>query len=226
MKQLIVILALLIPLLLSAAEWELRKEEEGIVIHTREAPGSNFAEYRGVVELECTLVDVLRILSDVETFADWMPDTENVELLSRTGCEQVYALETPAPWPVSRRDGVYKYRFERDTQLDVMRVAIRALPEELPERKGCVRVSSAEGFWLLKSLPDGKLAVSYQLLVDPGGSLPGWLANTKAVSRPFEMLHHLRERVAQLSAESEAQLEPCDADLDAWLTTLQAEELQ
>ncbi len=224
MRQLVLFLGLLLPLSLLAAEWELRKEEDGIVVHTRDVQGQSFAEYRGRCVLECELTEALAVLHDVAAFNDWMPDTENARLLQRSNCDQVYALETPAPWPVSRRDGVYRYHFERDTTLAFVRIAISALPEELPEQKGCQRVVAANGFWLLRPLEAGGLQVTYQLLVNPGGSLPAWLANTKAVSRPYEMLHHLRARVAAKAASTEETVALCDTDLHNWIVKVDSEE--
>jgi hypothetical protein len=51
--------------------------------------------------------------------------------------------------------------------------------------------------WTITPLKDGSLSLEYQLLVDPGGSVPAWLVNLAVVDGPFETMSALREKVKE-----------------------------
>lgn len=70
---------------------------------------------------------------------------------------------------------------------------MRAEPDYLPAVEGYVRVTRVDGFWQFTPLDD-KTEVTYQVHMDPGGSVPSWLANKFVVEAPFNTLRALRER--------------------------------
>ena len=77
---------------------------------------------------------------------------------------------------------------------------MQSKPKSVPPKKGMVRVQAMSGYWaFIPVLVDGKnsknVKVTYELSIDPGGSLPKWLVNTLAVDFPFYTLKNLRELV-------------------------------
>jgi hypothetical protein len=52
------------------------------------------------------------------------------------------------------------------------------LKEREPERKGIVRMPLLRGSWTIERLDAMRSRVVYQVAVNPGGRLPGWLAGT------------------------------------------------
>jgi len=47
----------------------------------------------------------------------------------------------------------------------------------------------------LEDLGDGRIDVHYEVLAEPGGNIPAWLAQSKVVSVPYDTLMGLKERV-------------------------------
>jgi hypothetical protein len=43
--------------------------------------------------------------------------------------------------------------------------------------------------------------VAYQIHADPGGSIPGWLANATVVDTPFKTLKNLRSTIQSLEPQ-------------------------
>jgi hypothetical protein len=105
---------------------------------------------------------------------------------------QIYYTEATAPFPFSNRDGIYKnlYRWKKDKQ--ILWVEIQLLPDYLPENTGLVRVIG-QGFWEVKVAATGKLDITFQMQVDPGGNIPAWLANLFTDETPYQSLFKLRE---------------------------------
>lgn len=181
---------------LFAQDWDLKKDKNGIKIYTKSVPGSSFKAFKGTTVLNAELRQVIAVIKDVEAYADWMPNSKRSEELSHPAeTHQIYYLSTKAPWPVSDRDGVYECRIRHDHTSQTTTVRIQALPDYLPEKKNHVRITRTDGFWRLKDLGDGRTDVHYEVLAEPGGNIPAWLARSKVVSVPYETLTGLSARV-------------------------------
>ena len=95
------------------------------------------------------------------------------------------------PWPVSNRDGVYRFTFARDGAGGSATVRVEALPDLVPRREGLVRIPRSEGHWSVESKGEG-VHLAYEIHADPGGWVPAWLANLTVVRMPFHTLENLR----------------------------------
>jgi hypothetical protein len=176
--------------------WSLAKESDGIKVYVRTVPDSAVREFRGEVEVKARPERVVQTLKDAGAFRKWMPDVVVSDLLKSTSTEQYHYLENKAPWPVSPRDGVYRFTYSRagDAAAEVTTVKVEAIPDHVPQREGKVRVPKADGQWKLVPTADG-VSVSYQIHASPGGSIPQWLADRVAIDAPFDTLKALRSYV-------------------------------
>jgi hypothetical protein len=65
----------------------------------------------------------------------------------------------------------------------------------IPEKKGIVRIPLSIERWVATPVPGGRIAISYDLRLDPGASAPGWLINLFATEGPFKTFSQLREQL-------------------------------
>ncbi|MFT7774061.1 START domain-containing protein [Roseateles sp.] len=173
--------------------WNLAKDADGIQVYVRSVADSPLREFRGEVQVRAKLEHVVLALRDAGAFRKWMPDVITSDLLKSSDTEQYHYLENKAPWPVSNRDGVYRFGYSRPAD-GVVVVSVEAVPNLVPLREGRVRIPLAEGQWRLVSNADG-VGVSYQMHASPGGAIPSWLANQAVVDTPYGTLKALRARV-------------------------------
>jgi ribosome-associated toxin RatA of RatAB toxin-antitoxin module len=76
-----------------------------------------------------------------------------------------------------------------------------------PVRDGVVRMPLLRGSWTIEPLDAARTRVVYQVAVDPGGRLPGWLVRRGAISALPEVLEQVRRRLERDSrAPSSSQL--------------------
>lgn len=178
--------------------WVLAKESEGIKVYTRNVANSPLREFKGEIELGTNPETVVKALKDAGSFRKWMPDVVVSELLSSTDKDQYHYLENAAPWPVSNRDGVYHFTYSRSDEggAVVTTVKVEAAPDYAPQREGKVRIPKSDGFWKIVPVGNG-VNITYQIHADPGGSVPGWMANTTVVDTPFKTLKSLRNYIPQ-----------------------------
>ena len=135
-------------------------------------------------------------MQSVETYKDWMPDTETSRMIARKSETNIfYYVETDAPWPVSNRDATYSMVMKYRPNEKAVYCTVKALTGILPEVSGVVRMTRADGYWKFREMGNGRVEVTLQIHAEPGGNIPGWLANTSVTSTPIETLLSLAKEV-------------------------------
>jgi hypothetical protein len=71
----------------------------------------------------------------------------------------------------------------------------------LPERDGVVRLKYNEGTWEVTPKGEGKTHIVYKFTVDPGGSIPSWLAGFGQKDGVLNTLKAVQERAQKLGEE-------------------------
>ncbi len=173
------------------AEWNLRRDKEGIRIYTRQVTDSDLDEFKAVVALEVPVQTLVKTLQDIDHMQDWAPNCKESRLLQLNNNEQYHYVISEAPFPIQDRDSYYYFHYE-DVNEGV-KIKMKALPDYQPEEEGMTRIPYLEGYWLFESMADNQTRVTYQVHADPGGSIPAWLANSVVVDSPFKTLNALRE---------------------------------
>jgi hypothetical protein len=176
---------------LAQDNWELEKDEEGILIYTRHIEGSGFKEYRAAAEMEGTLEDFMAIMRNVDDYPEVFSNVESARLLRSTDTSLTYYMTSDAPWPVRDRDAITLLTFNKGPSKLVINVSSR--PEYLDEEDGYVRVEETRGKWNVDVIEDSLLKVQLQMHAEPGGSIPSWLSNRVIVEGPFDDFQNIRK---------------------------------
>ncbi|TGL32467.1 START domain protein [Leptospira koniambonensis] len=194
MKQLYLIVFLLIPMQLFS--WDLEKEKNGITVHTREVEGSELKEFRGKVKLKADLNTVVSLIEDNPNYVTWFKDCKYAEAVKVLNTREKYIyIQNGAPWPVNDRDFVVHTVFSQDKNTGAVTYSIRSIDSIVAEKKGLVR-GTLKGFWRLVPVGD-EIEVTYQILSNPGGSIPSSIANFVVVDIPYETLKKMKEKVTE-----------------------------
>lgn len=149
-------------------------EAQGVLVESRPVAGSAF------VELRVTTV----VAGDAERLCARAFGTGRVEAGENVDSRQVLAesddervtYEQIAPPMVSRRDYALRSRRVRPSP-GTCRVEFEAANELAPPpRTGQVRIEQLKGFFAFEQLPDGRVKVTHQIHMDPGGQIAPWMA--------------------------------------------------
>lgn len=179
-------------------DWKQREDKNGITVYSRSSDFSEFDEFKATTTIDQSFHAFVALLQDVDRIPDWMHSVKRSKLLERSGDSiQIYYTEASAPFPLKNRDGVYLNRFKWDGQTRILMVDIEILPDYMEAEKNLVRISRGKGFWQAKELQEGRIELIFQMQVDPGGSIPSWLANMFVVDTPFQTLTKLKELIQE-----------------------------
>jgi hypothetical protein len=177
-------------------EWKLKTEKEGIRVYTRLFPGSKFKAIKVDVELDATLSQLVAVILDVNTGADWVYSTKSSVLLKQVSPSELYYYsEVNIPWPADNRDFIAQLKAVQDSHTKVVTVYGPVFPDYVPEKKGIVRVRHSEGKWVITPVGSHHVKVEYTLRADPGGDLPPWLVNMFVTKGPYESFKKLKEQL-------------------------------
>lgn len=186
-------------------EWK-TVETDPITIKVRERTDGKGKDVWAEGTLKADVRDVQAALLDQASYREWMPYVKESREVSRAadGSRVSYTrLELPV---VSSRDYVCQVVNDGLVAADGTGVFIQrwwAVPDALPVREGVVRLPRNEGTWEVKAKGEGASYAVYKFSVDPGGSLPGFLANMGQKGGVLDTWKAVEKRAALLKAERE-----------------------
>lgn len=179
------------------SDWELKKEEDGIKVFLRDVEGSKIQEYKAEAILKGKISNYIAVMKDVNSYDELYEHTKEVKLLFENDTFHVHYIATNTPWPVKDRDAVYSSTYRQYYDTKIVRIDMKIESGYVAEKDDYVRMEKADGYWLFDQVEPNKVEVIYQMLAEPGGSIPTWVVNMFLVDTPIEDLKKLQER-AQL----------------------------
>jgi hypothetical protein len=168
----------------------------GLAVHTREKAGAEVKEVKAVGQVDAPPEKVFQAVTDYEHQVGNLPYVQDQAVFSRTDKE--VTLWAVADFPmVSRRDWVIKSKLEKNLPGGVYRASWEpAVVKDVPQPEdGVVRLKVITGSWTLEPIDGGKRTLAtYQLLTDPGGSIPKFIANKANTTALPELFARVRKR--------------------------------
>ena len=174
------------------SNWELSKDKNGIRVYTASNPASRFKSIKVEANVEGTLEKLENILMDVSNNKNWVYNTKLSYLIKQTSPGDIlYYAETSLPWPISNRDMIIRMQFFHDTINNTLRVIATGVPNELPEKKGLVRIKYFNGLWDVKYDGNNGILINYTLSMEPGGNVSAGVTNMFISKGPYETFNNL-----------------------------------
>lgn len=181
--------------------WKLITDRNGIQVYMRHSDDSRLKTFRGVTKIE--LLDeyaLVGLLEDYANYPRWLHFIDSARELNRTGSLLRHLhFTTKLPWPLNDREALVQGRVEQaiTPQYETITVYLDNRPELLPKNPRFVRFPEMEGIFQVSRLGNNEVEVIYQLVLDPGGNIPTWLANLMLRDAPYFTLDRLRRIVAR-----------------------------
>ncbi len=155
--------------------------------------------------LPVSLQDVQSALTDHDNFRNFMPYVTESRLLAR-GADGARVTYTRLDFPlISDRDYVLRVLDEPVLDTDGKQVAFHQkwTPDNgtLPERAGVVRLRHNQGSWYFTPRAEGGVHFVYRFIVEPGGSIPGFLAGVGQKDAVMATVRGVEKRALKLAAD-------------------------
>ncbi len=182
------------------AGWKQVKDRSGIKVYTREVPGSDIAEFKGVGIVDARLEVLASILRDVSASKYWMANTEHAEEIKKLEGEDMIVLNiTRLPWPLKLREALVRITVRMDYNKGYANIDMQGIddPNLRPVSGNYVRMKYVHASVILEYIDREHTRVTYTARIDPGGNIPIDIANLFVVKIPFDSICSLRRLAAQ-----------------------------
>jgi hypothetical protein len=179
------------------ADWVLATQKQGIEVFVKAEAGSKIKALKLNCELDANISQVVALLLDIPATVNWMPHTKSCFITRQISAgELYYYTEVNLPWPLTNRDFVTHLLVLQDSDTKVVTIDAPAVPEPVAPRKGIIRIRQSKGRWIIKPLYKDRVQLEYDLMVDPGGSIPSSLINYFATDAAIEVIKNMQKIVS------------------------------
>jgi hypothetical protein len=179
--------------------WRSVQRADDVEIQRRTLTDSGIPEVRGLVRFAVPPVTVYQLVSDYNSFPEFIPSVAESRVLARDGTATRVYQRLDLPAPVKDRHYVIDVTDEVSTNesvIDVRWQLAHRESESLPSN-GALLPGAFAGSWHLaaRAGQDGCDAV-YTIHVDPAGALPDWLVTRMTESYVIKVVKAVRDRLA------------------------------
>lgn len=182
---------------LSGSEWKVVKEQNGIRVSTREVEGSTFLAFRGETVVEAGVASLVALLYDTPTAPKWLHECSLGMTLEEVRFDENYIFQIyDLPFPVSNRKVTLhtsltwtgeEARLETREANDFCQAHASRRCTDV-EAADMVMIERSRGYYLFRKRDANHTEVIWQQHIEPGGKVPGWLANMLVVDIPYHSL--------------------------------------
>lgn len=190
----------------AAPDWKKIGDEEGVEYFSKEIPGTNIIAFRGVTLMDASASKISAVLLDSPRKKEWVDRV--VEAYTIKHLNEWETLEynhTKGVFIVSDRDFVFKARVAFDVPAKRVSFHLRSTEAaEMPDRQkadGIVRGILADSHYVLTEIAPGKTRVEVDILADPKGAVPVFVANLFQKSWPKRTLNGIRKETQRPELE-------------------------
>ena len=182
--------------LIKKEDWNLVKDKEGIKAYTRTVEGSDVKQVKVHTYLKTTLSALVAIVRDVESHTKWIYKCKRAKTLKTVSeTDHYYYVESEVPWPISNRDIITHGVITQDKISKKVIITSTGVPDFIGQIDGIVRIKNLNARWEFVPKGNGIVELTFYLLIDLGGELPGWLINLAIADGPFETILNMRKEV-------------------------------
>ena len=184
----------------AAGGWTAAGTTRDVTLEFRDDPQLEVREVRATTELPFPAARIFPLVCDFTHYGSLVSGVQETKMMSGTAPSdyEIYMRYAPRFVVVSARDVVVHVQGQ-STPNGSSACQWTDLKEREPERKGIVRMPLLRGSWTIEPLDATRSRVVYQVAVNPGGRLPGWLVRRGAVSALPDVIEQVRRRLERES---------------------------
>lgn len=165
----------------------------------KQEDGKRFRSFKVEATFEGELDDLVRVLLDFDNYRDWSWHVLDNKTLKKVSATEYYIYVVhDSPYGVPDRDIALRMVFEPQTpSKPYVSVRTTAVPDFIPEKPPLVRMMAEDMVAKLTPLPGGKILITNEGYVDPGGKMAPWAINFVSRNAPYITLLGMRRAMQQ-----------------------------
>jgi ribosome-associated toxin RatA of RatAB toxin-antitoxin module len=197
MKPLKVSILLMLQIFVSAGyaqeNWKLSVDKGDIKIYTRPMLNSKINAIKVEFSIPVSSGQLVSLIMDVEHSDQWLYHCKSSRVIKAVSQNELYSYtEVSVPWPVKNRDFVSHLVLQQNPKTKVITIDGPAVNRMVPEKNDIIRIKHSSSKWTILPITAKSIKVTYELEVDPEGSIPAWLVNLFAIQGPLQTFQKIK----------------------------------
>ena len=169
-------------------EWELRKDENGIKVYTKEKGDTHIYMYKVITSLPAKPEKIYRQVVDFRENLKYMELVDSLSFLVKQKDKRYRNyMHFDMPWPVKNREMVMEMNV-RFTQ-DGIYLESKNVAGILQNKKRTIPIDDFQEKWKIeKSINGAGSRITVTGWVNPGGAIPVWVVNLFSTRTPYRFI--------------------------------------
>jgi hypothetical protein len=178
--------------------WIQEKNENGIKVFSSVVPNAAYKAIKVEASFTGNYSKLMAVLSDVPQYSKWIYHSKANSVVQRNSpLDFIYHTETVLPWPMSNRDVVIHIQINTDSLPKFITITGTGQPARIAKKSGLVRVPQYSARWKVSMPAQETISIHYELELNPGGNIPGWMSNSFVSKGPFETFNNLSKKLKE-----------------------------
>lgn len=177
--------------------WQLRREENGITVYTRNLDNSPFDEYKATTVVYNISIDsIYGLISGAygERFAAKDPMIKKFSILKINNTQEYYTYAI-VRISLFQKDRDVVFRVNRRTTAKGYIIEAQSIPDYIPSEAGLIRMGEGRTYYYLARRDDGGVDMVVSAKFDLSGDIPDKVVNRGIVDSAYERLKFVRSQI-------------------------------
>jgi hypothetical protein len=175
--------------------WKLVKDKNGIKVYSRLTPVSTIRAFRGVMNIEADLDELVAFIADPYSYPEYIYACREAEVLKyQTDNDYYFRSVVKVIWPIAVRDSVTHTYWRKDPETGATIMDCIGIPELIPEEKGYIRVPLIFISCRVTPGKNGIHELVFEGVIEAGGLIPDWAANFCIWWTPYKSFLNVRNK--------------------------------
>lgn len=176
--------------------WELVRELDSVKVYNRTVEGQTLREFKATTVIPVAMPIAVFALNDYQSFGKWMGNNiYDIKAIGQ-GEKQSYYLYYKVKTPLLSNDRDVVLKIEASSMSKGYIFRCKAMPEYIPEVEGFIRIKRWDAAWILESIDDTSVRISYLGTVNDPDKLPEKYAEEIMTKIPFDCVMGLRQTLS------------------------------
>ena len=176
--------------------WEKVQYEKGVTVY--EATIGDRIAFRGVGKIMGNPEDLISIIEDSSGWKNWIENLKSGKLIeNKNHNHKIFYQAIKSPFPISDRDVVYESKIFREAPNQV-RIEMKSVTHPKAPKSIGVRMNIIFTRYIIETMKEGTMRVTFETLSESGGALPDFLVNWASESYPITLFEGLRRELNKI----------------------------
>jgi hypothetical protein len=178
-----------------AYNFETVTNEDGIIVSKAWIEEKGVYRVKVETQVSYSIDSMLLMNTSPKSWTTWMPNVLHAEFIEPGEQEYIVHIQYESPWPVTNRESVTLGQVTKDATSGMVQLSFNTIKNEVPLSSDFERIPEISGFWQFTPLENNQVNVHYEVMVDPGGSVPKWLVNLESIKIPHQTVIKMLENI-------------------------------